>query len=102
MDSDLRAHFDSEPPIDLPLKDLSVGACSDVGKESELSKGTQSLIAKAEQGDADAQHRLGVMYAERKGVSQDHKEAEKSMTPDQIAKAQKLSREWFEKYQPKE
>ena len=26
----------------------------------------------------------------------------KTMTPEQIAEAQKLSREWFEKYQPKD
>ena len=80
----------------LPL--LAFVFITNVGSCAELDAETKSLIAKAEQGDADAQHRLGVMYAERKGVSQDHKEAEKSMTPDQIAKAQKLSREWFEKY----
>ena len=70
----------------------------------------------AEQGDADAQINLGVMYAEGKGVPQDHVLAHmwfnlsaaqgnekarkdrdnvaKVMTPDQLAEAQRLAREW--------
>lgn len=75
----------------------------------------------AEQGDAEAQHNLGVMYAEGLGVPQDYVKAhmwanlaasrlppgdkrknavnnlnvvEARMTPEQIAEAQRLAREW--------
>ena len=70
----------------------------------------------AEQGDAAAQYNLGLMYASGRGVPQDYasahmwlnlaavngdKDAVKArdmvaahMTPAQIAKAQKLAREW--------
>ena len=78
----------------------------------------------AEQGDAEAQNNLGVMYASGKGVPQDYvqalmwfsladlqspnsdqpkdrndavknrERAASQMTPEQIAEAQKLAREW--------
>ncbi len=70
----------------------------------------------AEQGHAEAQHNLGIMYDLGKGVPEDkvlaymwrnisaasgHEKAKKSkeivsrkMTQEQIAEAQKLSREW--------
>ena len=70
----------------------------------------------AEQGDATAQHNLGLMYAKGQGVAQNYIQAymwetlaaaqgndnaskgleilEKQMTPDQIAEAQRLAREW--------
>ena len=78
----------------------------------------------AEQGDAEAQNNLGVMYASGKGVPQDYvqalmwfslaalqspnsdqpkdrndavknrERATSKMTPEQIAEAQKLAREW--------
>ncbi|MCP4305497.1 MAG: SEL1-like repeat protein [bacterium] len=70
----------------------------------------------AEQGDAEAQLRLGRMYAYGQGVPQDYVEAMKwfqlaaaqghenakkyrdlvaeQMTPDQLAEAQRLAREW--------
>jgi hypothetical protein len=75
----------------------------------------------AEQGDALAQYNLGVMYGNKEGVSQDYVQAhlwlniaashlppgevrdlavsnrdlvEKQMTPEQIAEAQRLAREW--------
>ena len=75
----------------------------------------------AAQGDALAQHNLGLMYAKGYGVPQDHIEAHKwfnlaaasstskpnrdravqacdklaaRMTPAQLAEAQKLAREW--------
>ena len=70
----------------------------------------------AEQGDADAQLNLGVMYANGKGVPQDfilahmwfnlaaaqgdaraRKNSDKvasRMTPDQLSEAQRLAREW--------
>ena len=70
----------------------------------------------AEQGDADAQHNLGVIYANGQGILQDYtlahmwfnlagaggnKKASENrdlvatqMTPAQIAEAQRLAREW--------
>ena len=70
----------------------------------------------AEQGEADAQHNLGIMYHQGKGVPQDYAEAakwyrlaadqglekaakglevlEKEMTPAQLDEAQRLAREW--------
>ncbi len=70
----------------------------------------------AEQGDADAQYGLGVMYAEGLGVPQDFVQAHmwfnlagaggyepapelraimaKHLTPAQVAEAQRLAREW--------
>jgi uncharacterized protein len=78
----------------------------------------------AEQGVADAQLNLGVMYSTGQGVPQDYVRAyawgnvgsangsdngselrdnvARALTPEQIAVAQKLSKVWFEKYQPKE
>ena len=75
----------------------------------------------AEQGHASAQFSLGVMYANGQGVPQDYAEAHmwfnlaaakghagaansrdvvaRRMTPDQIAEAQRLAREWLEKHQ---
>lgn len=77
----------------------------------------------AEQGYADAQSNLGLMYDNGKGVIQDYIQAHawynvasangrksasinrnlvaKDMTPEQIAKAQELAKELFEKYQAK-
>jgi TPR repeat protein len=70
----------------------------------------------AEQGDADAQYIVGVMYHNGEGVPQDYIVAHmwwnlsatkgnelarqnrdvvaRDMTPDQIAEAQRLAREW--------
>ena len=70
----------------------------------------------ADQGDATAQLKLGLAYDEGKGVTQDYAEAHKwynlsaaagntiagelrdivaqKMTPEQIAEAQRLAREW--------
>jgi TPR repeat protein len=75
----------------------------------------------AEQGDAEAQYKLGTMYDIGHGVPQDYVEAHKwyslaaaagepsatffrddtakSMTPAQIAEAQRLAREWQAKKQ---
>jgi TPR repeat protein len=72
--------------------------------------------APADHGDADAQANLGVMYATGEGVPQDHvlahmwfnlaaaqgndkalrnrDTAGKRMTPDQLAEAQRMAREW--------
>ena len=76
----------------------------------------------AEQGYADAQNNLGLMYSKGEGVIQDYIQAHawydvssangsklgaknrdllaKQMSPEQIAKAQELAKEYFEKYQP--
>ena len=81
----------------------------------------------AEQGHARAQYNLGFMYAYGEGVPKDHVKAyawfdvciangyedsnfvselrdfiAKNMEPEEIDEGQKLSREWFGKYQPKE
>ena len=75
----------------------------------------------AEQGPADAQNNLGLMYASGRGVPQDFVQAHmwfhiaaalgdemakrgqnkvaSRMTPDQIAEAQRMAREWLAKYQ---
>ena len=74
------------------------------------------LVKAAEQGHANAQYDLGLMYSEGNGVPQDNVEAYKwftlaagngvlmakqfrkditpKMTPAQIAEAQRLAREW--------
>ncbi len=74
----------------------------------------------AEQGHADAQFNLALAYDEGEGVAEDDAQAvewyrkaaeqgdedaakhrdklAKSMTPDQIAEAQRLAREWTEKH----
>jgi TPR repeat protein len=78
------------------------------------------IIQFDEQGDARAQNNLASMYYNGKGTSKDSVLAyvwwniaaaqgnegasqnrsflEKEMTPDQIAKAQKLSKEYYAKY----
>lgn len=137
-----------------------VGACSEVGAETEVFTESEAIIERVGQGDAFAQSDLGGMYYGGEGVSLDYNEAAKWLrksaeqghadaqamlgvmyslgqgvikdevkayawfnvssgngsemapkgrdafalliTPGQIHEAQKLSREWFEKYQPKE
>lgn len=55
---------------------LSLIAFPENGNTSELAEGPPlSLIQRAEQGDADAQLNLSVMYANGRGVPQDYKEA---------------------------
>jgi TPR repeat protein len=76
-------------------------------KEAEKKDFEQTKKA-AEQGDAEAQNNLGLMYYEGEGVSQDYMEAAKwyrlaaeqvkadlakKMTPEQVARAQELSTE---------
>ena len=75
----------------------------------------------AEQGDAQAQNSLGLMYGKGKGVAQDYVQAdmwfnigmakgnkkagrnrdiaEKRMTATDISRAQKLAKEWMAKHQ---
>ena len=79
------------------------------------------FLKAAEQGRAGSQNMLGVMYMSGRGVPQDdaeaqmwfilaaaqgHKNAQKNreimakrMTPDQIAEAQRLARDWMAKHQ---
>ena len=80
----------------------------------------EALRTQAEQGDSDAQYKLGAVYAEGEGVPQDYVQAHKwlnlaasrasaeedkdyrdardsvaeKMTPAQIAEAERLAREW--------
>jgi TPR repeat protein len=82
----------------------------------------------AEQGDSRAQHNLGLMYGEGRGVPQDYvlahmwfslsaenssgeihddavqhlDVAESRMTPTQIAEAERLAREWLAQHQTPE
>ncbi len=98
---------------------------SNAGEVTQAYKETVKWCRKlAEQGDATAQNNLGMMYKTGKGVTQDFIQAhkwytiaggsydgelgrknrdaiEKRMTPDQIAEAQKLAREWMEKHEKK-
>jgi len=84
--------------------------------------GIKGYIESANQGDAEAQLRLGVMYFNGRGVPQDFVQAhmwnnlaatqgsedgkkirdsvEKRMTPQQIAQAQELARNWKIKKEP--
>ena len=83
-----------------------------------MSQLTDNLNQIAEQDERDAQYNLGQSYTHGEGVTQDYVEAykwwsiasangdevakgdrdliSKSMTPNQIAEAQKLTREWIE------
>ena len=76
----------------------------------------------AEQGDANAQFNLGVMYGSGRGVPQNYKQsyvwssvslangfgdakeeqdnASQKLTPSELSEAQALAAEYFEKYQP--
>nr|WP_279496422.1 hypothetical protein [Aeromonas veronii] len=78
----------------------------------------------AEQGDAEAQRALGLMYATGDGVAQDYQQAyawassavandgnadtvklrdliAKKLTPNALAQAQALGGEYFKKYRPR-
>ncbi len=94
------------------------------GVPQDYSEAEKWFLKAAEQGNAIAQHNLGVMYYNGQGGQSDYLKAyawinvaaangsknapksrstvERLMTAGQIAEAQNLSREWFEKYQPKE
>ncbi len=88
----------------------------DAYERGEYDTALKEFRPLAEQGDAQAQYNLGVMYANGQGVPQDylfahmwgnlaashgHEDAVKlrdkiatKMTPDQLAEAQRLAREW--------
>ncbi len=90
------------------------------GVAQESDDAVASLRAAAEQGDADAQYELGLMYLEGLGVKQDNVEAYawirtaaaqgrggtleirqallREMTPSQEDRAIELAREYREKY----
>lgn len=97
----------------------TVAACAQEGQEPgqlEPSEYLEALRRAAEQGDADAQFNLGLVYAQGFGVAKDYVQAymwwnlaaaagneeaatnrgiiEARMTPEQIAEAQRLSRNW--------
>ena len=90
------------------------------GVPYDYSEAADWLWEAADQGDADAQFSLGLMYGHGEGVPQDnvtallwfnlavaqgHEQAAKNqkvasefMTPTEIAKAESLAREWMEKH----
>jgi TPR repeat protein len=102
---------------------LGVAYANDKGVAQDYKEAFKWYRKAAEQGLADAQRDLGVAYGTGRGVAQDTVNAyawcnvgsangsdkasknrdliAKEMTPEQIAKAQELSKVWFEKFQPK-
>lgn len=104
----------------------SLGFCYLLGEgvPQDLKEAIKLFRKAAEQGDPRAQRQLGWSYRLGKGVIQDFVQAHawfnvasangnlfaeqsraevaNGMTPEQIAKAQELAREYFEKYQPEE
>ena len=98
--------------------DFNDGA--DAYKRKDYKTAFEKWKPLAEQGNDDAQYKLGKMYREGLGVTQDYVQAykwynivaqkgygggykymtkiEKYMTPAQIAEAQKLAREWMESH----
>ena len=93
------------------------------GVPQDIKEAVKWYRKAAEQGYAEAQHDLGMAYYKGQGVLKDTVTAyawfnvavangdedgskvrdlvAKDMTPEQIAEAQKLSKVWFELYQPK-
>ena len=105
---------------------ITLGVCyaKGLGVPQDFAEALKWYRLAAGQGHAEAQFNLGVMYHTGKGVPQDYVEAHKwfnlsaaratnkdtrenaagardsvasKMTPDQIAEAQKLAREWTHK-----
>ena len=98
---------------------VGLGACGG-SERTEAQQTLDELRALADQGDAEAQFNLGVMYGTGRGVSQDYVEAHiwsnlaaaqssgglrdqavrnrdifaELLTADQIAEAQRRAREW--------
>ena len=93
------------------------------GVTQDYKEAVKWFTKAAEQGYASAQYNLGLMYDMGNGVTQDYVQAHawvnvssangnnngqkgrdliaEIMTPEQIAKAQELAKQYFEKYQPK-
>jgi len=93
----------------------------DAYKLGDYKTAFEKFMPLAEQGDATAQSNLGLMYFKGTGVPQNYIEAhkwyniagangedsgrknrdiiEKRMTPEQVAEAQRLAKEWMEKHQ---
>jgi uncharacterized protein len=87
----------------------------------DVIQGLKEMVKLAEQGDAEEQYRLGLLYERGQCIHQDyvmahmylsiaadsgHKNAKedrdsiaKKMTPSQLAEAQDLAREWMQKHQ---
>ena len=113
-------------PVLLFLFTVTVSSCSSDyqdGVDAYNRKDYQTALNKwqplAEQGDAKAQYKLGLMYGDGQGVSKDKVVAsmyftlaidpegfatkarykiEKNMTSAQITEARELARDWMEKY----
>jgi TPR repeat protein len=56
---------------------LACGLCSPSFADTPPAKGIDAIRAKADQGNAEAQLKLGIMYYQGEGVSPDHAEAAK-------------------------
>ena len=106
--------------IDLEALDSTMRESSSSSETAMAGMDVESTRQEAEQGDADAQFRLALLYVAGHGIPQDDVEAlkwanlltsrstgdereghaafrdtiAKSMTPAQIAEAQTLAREW--------
>jgi len=94
-----------------------------LGVNQDFKESAKWYRLAAAKGYATAQYNLGIMYRDGKGMDQDilashmwlniarkngiddgsmdKDELEENMTPDQIAEAQKLAREWMEKHPKK-
>jgi TPR repeat protein len=100
------------------LLSTSAFACCDESLSDRAN--FNNCLVEAEQGDAEAQSTLGIMYDHGRGVVQDYKSAHmwfniaaangnskavenreiiaKEITPSQIKKAQDMAREWMAKH----
>ena len=105
------------------LAQFSLGYMYDKGRgvPQDYAEAVKCYRMAAEQGDADAPLMMGNMYASGKGVPKDHVAAhmwfilaatsgheaarpllsvyKEDLTPDQIAEAQRMAREWMAKHQ---
>jgi len=103
----------------LAQADLQAGV--DAYDQGDYATALKEWRPLADQGDADAQFNLGVMYQEGRGVLQDYVQAHmwaslaaaqnqenatklraalaEGMAPAQIAEAQRLAREWMAQHQ---
>ncbi len=100
---------------------LGVMYANGLGVTQDFAEAVKWYRKAAEQGDTDAQNKLGVVYSLGRGVPRDYVPAlmwlnlavaqgndkaqkcrdrtAKRMTPDQIAEAQRMAREWMVKHQ---
>ncbi len=99
---------------------LAIMYISGNGVKQDYKQAVHWYTKSAEHGYADAQMMLGILYSQGKGVPKDHVKSHmylniatvngdedakqfrdkivRMMSPEQIAEAQKLAREWMEKH----